>query len=83
MDLLLLAVTAADPVPDAEDVKAGWLAFWIFVALAVATGLLLWSLTRQLRKTRANAERGVFDPSDPPKPGRRPIPPREEPEHRS
>lgn len=79
MDLLLLALTAStDPVPEPEDVRAGWTAFWIFVALGVATALLLWSFVRQIRKARANAERGVFDPSDPPKPGRRPIPPRED-----
>ena len=69
MDLLLshvyvLLPQALDPVPQDDDVKAGWLAFWIFVALCVATALLCWSLVRQLRRTRDNAARGVFGPVD-------------------
>lgn len=65
MDLLLALVTAADPVPEPEDVRAGWTAFWIFVALAAATALLMWSFLRQIRKTRVNAERGVYGDPDP------------------
>jgi hypothetical protein len=66
MDLLLALVTAADPVPEPEDVRAGWTAFWIVIAMAVATGLLLWSFTRQLRKTKENAARGAFGPVEQP-----------------
>ena len=33
-------VGGADPVPADNDVKAGWVAFWIFVGLAVAVALL-------------------------------------------
>lgn len=72
MDVFAFAVVmAVDPVPEPEDVRAGWTAFWVVIAMAVATGLLLWSLTRQLRKTRDNAARGAFgevedeDPGDP------------------
>lgn len=57
-----------EKAPAPEDVKAGWGAFWIFVALAVAVALLGWSLVRQLRKTDANAEAGVFGPEDVPQP---------------
>jgi hypothetical protein len=58
-------VLAADPTPDNKDVKAGWGAFWIFVGLAVAVGLLAWSLVRQLKKTQANADKGVFAEDEP------------------
>jgi len=51
---------AVDPVPDKENIKAGWVAFGIFIAMAVAVGLLGWSLTRHLKKTKLNAESGVF-----------------------
>ena len=54
-------VALADKTPDANDVKAGWGAFAIFLGLAVAVALLGWSLVRQLRKARTNAEHGVFD----------------------
>lgn len=51
---------ATDPVPDKENIKAGWVAFGIFIAMAVAVGLLGWSLTRHLKKTKANADAGAF-----------------------
>jgi hypothetical protein len=54
-------VLAGDPAPADKDVKAGWGAFWIFIGLAVAVALLGWSLVHQLKKTKANAEAGVFD----------------------
>ena len=56
----LLVLPAADPVPEPEDVKAGWLALWIFLALAAATAVLCVSLTRHLRKIRENTEAGKF-----------------------
>jgi hypothetical protein len=66
-----LLVPAVDKVPAPEDVKAGWLALGVFVALAVAVALLGVSLTRHLRKARDNADRGAFDPSDKRRPHRR------------
>jgi hypothetical protein len=57
-------VSWADQVPEDKDVKAGWGAFFIFLGLALAVALLGWSLIRQLRRTRANAEAGVFGPED-------------------
>ena len=57
-------VSGADKVPAPEDVKAGWVALAVFVALAVAVALLGVSLTRHLRKARDNAELGVFGPTD-------------------
>jgi hypothetical protein len=68
MDLLNflapLLVQGADKVPAPEDVKAGWIALAVFVALAVAVVFLGISLTRHLRKARDNAALGVFGPTD-------------------
>lgn len=55
-------VLAADPTPADKDVKAGWGAFWIFILLALAVAFLGWSLVKQLKKTQANADKGVFGP---------------------
>ena len=57
-------VSAADQAPAPEDVKAGWVAFAVFIALGIAVALLGFSLTRHLRKARDNAEHGVFGPTD-------------------
>jgi hypothetical protein len=59
-----LLVTLVDKTPAANDVKAGWGAFAIFLLLALAVAILGWSLTRHLRKAERNAEAGMFDPSD-------------------
>ena len=56
----LLSIAAKTPAP--EDVKAGWVAFAVFIALGVAVTLLGISLTRHLRTARNNAEQGVFGP---------------------
>ena len=65
--LVPLLAAGADKVPAPDDVKAGWGAFALFIALAVAVALLGWSMARHLRKARDNAELGVFDPSDEPR----------------
>lgn len=57
-------VPLADGVPEDDEVKAGWVALLIFVALAIAVAFLGWNLVKQLRKTRANADAGVFGPED-------------------
>lgn len=72
LTLVPMLVDAADKVPAPQDVKAGWVAFAVFIVLGVAVALLGWSLTRHLRKTRENAERGVFGPSDTGRPQPRP-----------
>lgn len=64
---LLVLVPTADPVPAPEDVKAGWIAFAVFIALAIAVACLGWSLTRHLRTIRENAALGVFDESPEPR----------------
>jgi hypothetical protein len=65
-DAVAALAAYADPVPDKDDVKAGWGACGIFVVMAVAVALLGWSLVRQLRKTERNAEAGVFGDEDKP-----------------
>jgi hypothetical protein len=60
---LMVLLRAADPVPKAKDVTAGWTAFAVFVGLCVAVALLGFSLVKHLRKAKENAEKGVFDPS--------------------
>jgi hypothetical protein len=47
---LLLVLAQAGETPEPEDVKAGWVAFGIWLALAAAVALLGWSLTRRLKK---------------------------------
>jgi len=64
----LLLVRLADEVPEADDVKAGWLAFGIFLGLALAVAFLGWSLSKQLRKAQAAEDAGLYDPSDRKKP---------------
>jgi hypothetical protein len=62
-------VTLASYNPN--DVKPGWIAFWIVVALGVATFLLWRSMNTQLRKIKAPykndvaAAGGEADRSDP------------------
>lgn len=54
----------ADETPAPEDVKAGWVAFAVFIGLGLAVVLLGISLSRHLRKAHDNAELGAFDPSE-------------------
>lgn len=65
MTTALLFVTGVlaliDKTPAANDVKAGWTAFAVFVGLGVAVALLGVSLSRHLKKARNSAERGVYD----------------------
>lgn len=64
LHLMLVVGAPVDPVPDAEDVTAGWGAFAVFIALGIAVALLGFSLIRHLRKARANADAGMFEDSD-------------------
>jgi hypothetical protein len=61
MQSLVLLINAVDPVPDDNDVKAGWGAFAIFVLLILAVALLCWSFVKQMRKVKAANEAGVYD----------------------
>ena len=58
--LATLLITAVDPVPKDNDVKAGWLAFGLFLAGIVAVVVLGLSLVKQLRKAQAAKDAGVY-----------------------
>ena len=68
MQFLPLVISFVDDVPKDEDVKAGWLAFAIFIGLILAVAFLGFSLVKQLRKADAAEEAGLYDPSDKKKP---------------
>jgi hypothetical protein len=51
---------AEEKGPKPEDVKAGWAAFGIFIALALAVVVLGFSLVKHLRKAEANKNAGAF-----------------------
>ncbi len=61
---LTVTTTPSDPVPEDDDVVAGPWGAVMFVFLIVATVLLLWSFTRQLRKAQEAKDAGVY--GDPP-----------------
>src|SRR5690349_10835287 len=75
-------VTFVDQVPKDEDVKAGWLAFGIFIALILAVAVLGRSLVTQLRKAKAAEEAGLYDPSEPRRAPQRPTIPIVDPQDR-
>ena len=61
LSVLPLLLGWADQSPEPEDVKAGWVAFGLFVVGVIAVVLLGLSLVRHLRTAdRAQAD-GVFD----------------------
>ena len=72
-DLLPLVTSLVDDVPEDEDVKAGWVAFAIFIGLILAVALLGFSLVKHLRRAQASEEAGLFDPSDKRKAPRPPV----------
>ena len=62
--VMVALLPLVDKVPRDEDVKAGWVAFALFILLAVAVILIGWALTRSLKKSNATAELGGYDLSD-------------------
>lgn len=66
--LTLLLLRLDEQVPEAKDVKAGWLAFGIFLLLVAAVVVLCFSLVKQLRKAQAAKDAGVYgdEPADAP-----------------
>ena len=71
LSVVPLIVRLVDETPNAEDVKAGWTAFAIFLLLAGAVVLLGFSLVKQLRKAQAAKDAGVYgdEPSTRPENG--------------
>ena len=62
--LVTVLLLLADGPPEAKDVKAGWLAFGVFLALIAATVVICISFVRQLRKAQAAKDAGVYDDND-------------------
>jgi hypothetical protein len=61
---LLDSGAASDPTPAPEDVKAGWVALLVFLALGLAVVVLARSFITQLRRAQAARDAGVY--GDPP-----------------
>ena len=74
-DVVSLVTTLADQVPEDEDVKAGWVAFAIFIGLILAVAFLGFSLVKHLRRAQAAEEAGLYDPSDKTRAPRPPVQP--------
>lgn len=62
----------ADPVPNDNDVVAGWIGASVFVLLILAVVFLSFSLVKQLRKAQASADAGVYGEEDKADPTPRP-----------
>jgi hypothetical protein len=61
VDLLVLA---AQETPEPEDVKAGWLGLFVFLALAAAVVFLWFSLRKQLGRVTFEEKGAPGDPGD-------------------
>lgn len=70
MAVPLLLLTLADQAPEDEEVVAGWLGFGVFLALAAAVVVLLFSFVKQLRKAQSAKDAGVY--GDEPAPAEEP-----------
>ena len=58
--LIALLLPLTEEAPAAEDVKAGWIAFVVFIGLIVAVALLGFSLVKHLRRAEAAKDAGLF-----------------------
>jgi len=56
--------TLVDKTPTEDQIGTGFAYLVLFILLAGAVAFLGFSLSKQLRKTRANAEAGVFGKDD-------------------
>ena len=59
MSLLMLLPLVVEKGPEPEDVKAGWIAFVVFIGLILAVVVLGFSLVKQLRKAQAAKDAGL------------------------
>jgi len=59
-----LTGTLAEKVPAPEDVKAGWVAFGIFLALGAAVVFLAFSLRKHLKKVTFDEDATTKDKPD-------------------
>ncbi|HSX67289.1 hypothetical protein [Nocardioides sp.] len=66
--IALLTIATSNWDGDADKITAGWIGALVIALLIVATVLLFWSFTRQLKKTNAAQQAGVYgndESSDP------------------
>lgn len=56
----LFAADTPRPIPEPEEVKAGYIGLLFWIGLIVAIGLLGWSLVRQLKRTQVAKQKGVY-----------------------
>lgn len=68
MFTLLTIATKSNWNGDADKITAGWIGALVLGLMIVATVLLLWSFTRQLKKTNAANEAGVYGSDEAPAP---------------
>ena len=76
MSILDAAVPAltllAQPAPDPEDVKPGWLGFGVFLLLAAAVVVLAFSFVKQLRKAKQHFDAEAAAEAERQEPGAEP-----------
>ncbi|MDO7868836.1 hypothetical protein [Nocardioides jiangxiensis] len=60
MYALLTILTKSNWNGDDDKIVAGWIGFTVLMALIVATALLCWSFTRQMKKVRSADAAGVY-----------------------
>ena len=65
VSVALVSAGQQDPAPEADDVTAGPWGLLVFLALIVATVILMFSFVKQLRKTEQARKAGVFGPVEP------------------
>ena len=63
----IVLALAADPVPDAKDVRPGWIALVTVVALCAASLFLWFSMRKQIRRIQVPREDETSGPADQPR----------------
>jgi hypothetical protein len=60
MQSLVVTLWALDPIPTDNNVKAGWVAFAVFVLLILAVAVLCRSFLKQMRRVEEADAAGVY-----------------------
>jgi hypothetical protein len=64
--IALLTIATSNWDGDADKITAGWVGALVIGLLIVATALLCWSFTRQMKKTNAADKAGVYGSDEAP-----------------
>jgi len=67
-ELASQVVSLSDPVPEDHEVKAGWFALGLFIAMILAVALLSKSLVTRLRNAEKAEQAGRYAPLGRPRP---------------